>query len=221
MHNKIPFLVPAVSVHHQIKYKAQAAALSERIKADDAEFESAFYGPLTSLASHLQQGNQHRLQHASFYHTLCAHIEGLKAVKAKFMDEHSPKQNPVPTFSFYPEQWKIEDTTSMMLARSMDKKTAFLGHATITYPRMVVHVLLTPQRTGSVLKTTRTLWTSVTICSRILRIHPRIGQPLSSSLGRRKSPLRSSSMDGTKLHSSTVMRDATFISCNFPSPSHL
>ena len=118
MHNKIPFLVPAVSVQHQTKYKAQATALSDRIKADDEEFESAFAGPLTTLASHLQQGNQHRLQHASFYHTLCAHIEGLKAVKAKFMDEHCPKQDPIPTFSFYPDQWKIADTTSMMLART-------------------------------------------------------------------------------------------------------
>jgi hypothetical protein len=121
MHNTIPFLVPAVSVQAQTIYKAQATALSIMIKADDDDFEATFSGPLTLLSSHLQQGSQHRLQHASFYHTLCAHIEALKAVKAKFMDEHCPKQNPIPTFSFYPEQWKIADTTSMMLARSRDK----------------------------------------------------------------------------------------------------
>ena len=93
--------MPAVSFHHQTKYKAQATALSDRIKADDEEFETTFAGPLTTLSSHLQQGSQHRLQHASFYHTLCAHIEALKAVKAKFMDEHCPKQDPKYAFELF------------------------------------------------------------------------------------------------------------------------
>jgi hypothetical protein len=115
MHNKLVFIVPGVPVQAQAIYKAQAAALALKIQDDDGEFEATFSGSMTLLSSHLQQGSQHRLQHASFYHSLCSYVEALKNIKAKFMDQHCPKQKPVPTFSFYPEQWKTADATIQLI----------------------------------------------------------------------------------------------------------
>jgi hypothetical protein len=121
MHSRLVLKVPSVSIAKQTEYKAKAEAVRSAISHDYESFVDTYSPPLARLTSLLETGDKHRLEYAMFFHALKGHITALQEVQSKFRAEACENQQPIPTFSFYPEKWTLADATSMMMARQQDR----------------------------------------------------------------------------------------------------